>query len=69
MRLIVIDNSDYNSYEILRDKLYKEIPYAIVHIGYSKLLKRIVINFWDSDYIPNDLKKYILKPSNKSVKK
>lgn len=62
MRLIKIPNLEYKEFEALRDIIYTYIPFAILYIGYSPKLKLGVFHFFDSDYIAEELKKYILQP-------
>lgn len=68
MRLVMIENCDYEKFESIRDKLMSTIPFALVGVCYSPKLKTAVFNFWDSDYIPEDLKEFIYKPSPKMIK-
>jgi hypothetical protein len=51
----------YAQFEQLRDAIYKTIPFAVIHVGYSPKLGVGIFNFWDSDYIPDELKPYILQ--------
>ena len=63
MKVIVKDKVEYAEFEHIRDDLYKNVPFAIVHIGYSAKLQRMVIRL-DSDYIPGYLQEYIEKEPN-----
>lgn len=62
MRMIKIENCSYHKYDIIRNAIMSVIPYALINQDYSKELKLAVFNFWDSDYIPKDLKKFIMQP-------
>ena len=62
MRTVVIDNYSYKEFELMRDKLIKSVPYAIVNDMYSKHHKRAVFSFWDSDFIPKELEEFIVRP-------
>jgi len=62
MRLISIDDCSYERFEAIRDAIFEVIPFAIINQGYSKKLKRAIFNFWDVEYIPEELKKYIMQP-------
>ncbi len=60
MKTIQIKDCSYEKFEAIRDIIYEYIPFSIVHLGYSKKLKMAIFNFWDSDYIPNELSSYII---------
>lgn len=62
MRLIKIENCSHERFEQIRDAIYEVIPFAIINQGYSKKLKMAIFNFWDVEYIPQELKKYIVQP-------
>jgi hypothetical protein len=62
MRLVRIPNLEYEDYERLRDAMFDVIPFAIICPEYSKKLKTGFFNFWDSDYIPDELQKFIVQP-------
>ena len=66
MKTIQIKDCSYEKFEAIRDIIYEYIPFSIVHLGYSKKLKLAIFNFWDSDYIPDKLKLYIM-PLNKAL--
>ena len=68
MRIVIIDDCEYERYEEIRDYIIKKIPFAIVNDMYSRKHKRAIFNFWDSIYIPDDLKDYVFGPSKDSVK-
>lgn len=62
MRIVVIDECSYERFEAIRDAIYEVIPFALFNEGYSSKLKRAIFNFWDVEYIPEELKKYIMQP-------
>ena len=62
MRLIKIENCSYERFEAIRDAIYEVIPFAIINQGYSKKLQMAFFNFWDVEYIPDELKQYIVQP-------
>jgi len=62
MRLIKIENCSYEKFEGIRDAIYETIPFAVFHVGYSKKLKLAIFNFWDSDYIPDEMQDLVLRP-------
>lgn len=67
MRLVWIPNLEYEQYSQIFDAIIQHIkkggiPFALLNQGYSARLKVGFFNFWDSDYIPENLKKFILQP-------
>ena len=62
MRLIKIENCSYEKYNTIRNAIMSVIPFAIINQDYSKDLKIAIFNFWDVEYIPESLKKYIMQP-------
>lgn len=62
MRLIKIENLTYREYEKIRDAIYSVIPFALLNQQYSDKLRTGFFNFWDVEYIPEVLKKYIMQP-------
>jgi len=65
MRYAIIKNCTYVKFELWRDQIDYETPWALFSARYSKHLKQAVFGFWDSDYIPEGLRKYIQKPPKK----
>lgn len=59
MRLVEIPNLEYKTFEKIRDAIYRNESYAVIHIGYSPGNKLGIFNFWDSDYIPDELKPFV----------
>jgi len=62
MRLVKIPKLEYSSFEKLRDAIDSIIPFAVIDIRYSPKLKVGIFNFWDSDYIPEEMKPFIVQP-------
>ena len=62
MRTIRIEGIEYKVYAKIRQVLFKTVPFAIINNDYDPEGKVCIVNFWDSDYIPDELKKYILQP-------
>jgi hypothetical protein len=66
MRLVTIDNLEYEKFEKIRDLLVdpkKGVPYGLSGSpGYSKELHTGFFHFWDEFYIPRSLMKFIKRP-------
>jgi hypothetical protein len=62
MRTVKLVNCSYEKFNKIRDVIYNNIPFALIHIGYSPELQVAIFNFWDSDYIPDELKPFIMQP-------
>lgn len=62
MRQVIVPELSYEDYESLVDQLYSTIPFAIISAQYRKNLKKGFIFFWDFEYIPENLQKYITRP-------
>jgi len=62
MRLVKIPNCSYEMYEKMRDAIDTVIPFAVIDIRYDPKPKIAIVNFWDSDYIPEEMKKFIVQP-------
>lgn len=62
MRLIKIPNLEYKDFETIRDTIDTIIPFAVIDVRYNPHLKLGIFNFWDSDYIPEELKGFIVQP-------
>ena len=62
MRLVSIPNCEHETFNVIRNTIMKNIPWAIINQDYSKDLKQAIFNFWDVEYIPDELKKYIVQP-------
>jgi len=62
MRLVKIENCSYEKYNAIRNAIYQNIPFALINNEYSKELRTAYFNFWDSDYIPEQLRKHIVQP-------
>lgn len=62
MRTIKIPFCSYEIYEGMRDVIIKNVPFALINDMYSKKEQIAVFNLWDSDYIPDELKDFIMQP-------
>jgi hypothetical protein len=62
MRLVKIPNLAYETFERIRDTIDSNIPFAVIDMRYSPKLKVGIFNFWDSDYIPEEMKPFIVQP-------
>ena len=62
MRLIRIENISEQKFEKIFAVIVKHIPFSLVNQGYSYVTRTGFFNFWDSDYIPESLRKYIVQP-------
>ncbi len=62
MRTINIPFCSYEIYEGIRDIIIKNVPFALINDMYSKKEQIAVFNLWDSDYIPDELKDFIMQP-------
>lgn len=62
MRLIKIEDCSYEKYSRIADAIYSVIPFALINDAYRKELKTAYFNFWDVEYIPESLRKYIMQP-------
>lgn len=62
MRTIRIPNCDYETYSKIMNEIMSKVPFAVINADYRPELKLANINFWDSDYIPEKLRLYILNP-------
>ncbi|KKN86532.1 hypothetical protein LCGC14_0267080 [marine sediment metagenome] len=62
MRMCRIPELDYADFEKIRDAIFSVIPFSVFEVQYSKELKTGYFNFWDSDYIPAEMSKYIVQP-------
>lgn len=62
MRLVKLQPCTYSQYETIRDVIYRNIPFAVINIDFSAAEEMAIFNFWDSDYIPDELKPFIMQP-------
>ena len=71
MRLAIIPDLEYTKFEqIVDDLMASKNVYGVISTQYRKNLKKGFIWFWDSDYIPEELKQYVSappKPDKKST--
>ena len=62
MRLIRIENLKQYDYMKIKDAILSVIPFALINQTYSRKLRTGYFNFWDVEYVPDELKKYIMQP-------
>lgn len=62
MRLVKIQPCSYEKFSKIRDIIYETFPFALINQGYSSELSMAIFNFWDVDFIPYALRKYIMQP-------
>ena len=64
MRTIKIENCSYSLYNDIANAIIEIEPFALFQDSYRSELKIATFSFWDSDYIPAKLDKFILRPPN-----
>ncbi|MHA1382338.1 MAG: hypothetical protein ACTSR3_01130 [Candidatus Helarchaeota archaeon] len=63
MKLVKIENCGHELYARILGILLKEIPFALINQAYNNTIAYFM--FWDSAYVPEELKKYIVEiPEN-----
>ena len=62
MRTVIIKDCAYSEFEKHRDTCLKFKPFGLITAIYSNNLNMALYQFWDTDYIPNSLEKYIVRP-------
>ncbi len=62
MRLVKLENIEYDEWELIFRSILEVIPFALLNQGYNRELKMGFFNFWDSDYVPSELKPFIMQP-------
>ena len=67
MRMVEIKNIEYKEFARIRDKLCTKIGFALINERYLADQKIAQFNFWDSDYIPKQLKEFIVNINRKLV--
>jgi hypothetical protein len=68
MKLVKIEGCSYDSYSKIADAIYSVTPFALINDAYRKELRTAFFNFWDTEYIPEKLKKYTM-PFNEDLMK
>lgn len=72
VRTIILENCEYNVFAETMDAILEcKMPFILINQYYSQRRKEGFFNFWDSDYIPDQMQQYILHPPEKreNVKK
>lgn len=62
MRLLRIPDLEYEDFTKIRWAILKHIPFAVIEIIYESEHKIGYFNFWDVEYIPLQLRKFIVQP-------
>ena len=66
MRMIKIEDCSKEQFEKIKLAICDVIPYALINSEFvfnsTEHPPFAIFNFWDSDYIPEKLKKYIMQP-------
>ena len=62
MRLLKIPDLEYDDFEAIRWAIYKHIPFAVINEAYLSKQKIGFFNFWDVEYIPMQLRQFIVQP-------
>ena len=62
MRTVRIEKLEYAEYGEIMDSITETIPVALLNQYYSARLHTGFFSFWDSDYIPDEMKPFILQP-------
>ncbi|MHA1440268.1 MAG: hypothetical protein ACTSPK_00200 [Candidatus Heimdallarchaeota archaeon] len=57
MKLVVIENCGHDFYAKTLDVILKETPFALINQAYNNTIAYFM--FWDSAYVPDELKVYI----------
>ena len=60
--LVVIPNSDYATFEAIRDEILDKYPYALMNDIFAKNKMESHFFFHDTKYIPPQLMKFALLP-------
>ena len=64
MRLLKME-IPYEKFNKIRGAILKHIPFALINDTYDSETGIAYFNFWDTEYIPKQLKKYIVQPPAK----
>lgn len=69
-RMIEIPDVGYEQYNAIRNILFEFVPFAIINAEYLPDHEKAFFTFFDSDYIPESLRKLAKNPpgNNKLVK-
>lgn len=62
MRIIKIPNCPYPTFDEIRDEILSKVPFALINDVYHQKAEIAYFYFWDSDYIPDELKRFIMQP-------
>ena len=62
MRTVIIKVCEYGIFEIHRDQCLMFKPFGLISAIYSTKLKMAMFQFWDTDYIPDNMQQFIVRP-------
>ena len=62
MRMIKIPNCEYALFYAIRLEILRKADFALFQTEYLKEDKIAFFHFWDTAYIPEELKTFIVKP-------
>lgn len=62
MRMLKIPDLEYEDFKKIRWAILKHIPFALLEVVYERDHKIGFFNFWDVEYIPKQLRKFIVQP-------
>ena len=66
MRMLKIPNCDYEIFYAIRKEILRKVPFALINSEYLKEDKLAFYYFWDTDYIPEELEAFIVKPPHEA---
>ena len=64
MRMVKFEDCEYEDFYKKRLLILRDIPYALLNAEYLKEDKIAYFYFWDSDYVPEAWKPWIVRPTN-----
>lgn len=64
IRLIQIPDLEYEEFYQIRREIMLKAPWALLNSDYFREDKIGYFHFWDSDYIPDELRKFKVDPPN-----
>lgn len=62
MRMVRIPEISYEDFNAIRDVLLDNVPFALINDIYHSKQETAYFYFWDSDYIPDVLRPFIVQP-------
>lgn len=65
MRMLKREKCSYKDFYAMRLKILRETPYGLINSEYLKEDQICYLYFWDSDYIPAEWEKWVVRPVSK----